>query len=106
MVNENGCYPIGHQRALQARSSRAELQFFDFFQTEIRAVLQKQGASLVAQMEKNPPECGRVGFDPWVGKIPWRRAWQPAPVFLPGESPWAEEPGGLQSMGLQRVGHG
>ena len=26
------------------------------------------------------------GFDPWVGKIPWRRKWQPAPVFLPGES--------------------
>ena len=25
-------------------------------------------------------------FDPWVGKIPWRRAWQPTPVFLPGES--------------------
>ena len=29
---------------------------------------------------------GRPGFDPWVGKIPWRRAWQPTPVFLPGES--------------------
>jgi len=26
-----------------------------------------------------------------VGKIPWRRAWQPTPVFLPGESPWTEE---------------
>ena len=26
------------------------------------------------------------GFDPWVGKIPWRRAWQPTLVFLPGES--------------------
>ena len=24
-------------------------------------------------------------FDPWVGKIPWRRKWQPTPVFLPGE---------------------
>ena len=41
----------------------------------------------------------RDRFDPWVGKIPWRRAWQPTPVFLPGESPWAEEPGGLQSIG-------
>ena len=28
----------------------------------------------------------RHGFDPWVGKIPWRRAWQPTPLFLPGES--------------------
>ena len=26
-------------------------------------------------------------FDPRVGEIPWRRAWQPTPVFLPGESP-------------------
>ena len=44
-------------------------------------------------------------FDPWVGKIPWRRAWQPTPVFLPGKSPWTEEPHGLQSMGSQRVRH-
>ena len=29
---------------------------------------------------------GRHGFDPWVGKIPWRREWQPTPVFLPGDS--------------------
>ena len=28
----------------------------------------------------------RPGFDPWVGKIPWRRAWLPTPLFLPGES--------------------
>ena len=60
-------------------------------------------------MVKNPPasagRCKRLGFDPWLGKIPWRRAWQPTPVFLPGESPWTEEPGGLQSTGLPRVGH-
>ena len=31
------------------------------------------------------PECRRHGFNPWVGKIPWRKAWQPTPVFLPGE---------------------
>ena len=37
--------------------------------------------------------------------FPWRRAWQSTPVFLPGESPWTEKPGGLQSMGPQRVGH-
>ena len=30
--------------------------------------------------------CSRNGFDPWVRKIPWRRKWQPTPVFLPGES--------------------
>ena len=49
--------------------------------------------------------AGRHGFDPWVGKIPWSREWQPTPVFLPGESPWTEEPGGLQSTGSQRARH-
>ena len=29
--------------------------------------------------------CERHGFDPWLGKIPWRRKWQPTPVFLPGK---------------------
>ena len=38
---------------------------------------------------KNPPavqETQEKGFNPWVRKIPWRRAWQPTLVFLPGES--------------------
>ena len=39
---------------------------------------------------KNPPANSgrhkRLGLDPWVRKIPWRRAWQPIPVFLAGES--------------------
>ena len=38
-------------------------------------------------------------FNPWVGKIPWRRVWKPTPVFLLGES---HAP---LSMGLHRVGH-
>ena len=42
----------------------------------------------MALVVKNPPATAgdrRPGFDPWVRKIPWRRAWQPTPVFLPGE---------------------
>ena len=39
----------------------------------------------VGSVAKNPP-ARRCGFYPWVGKIPWRRAWQPTPVFLPGKS--------------------
>ena len=31
-------------------------------------------------------QCRKPGFDPWVENIPWRRKWQPTPVFLPGES--------------------
>ena len=30
-------------------------------------------------------QCGRPGFNPWVGKILWRRKWQPTPVLLPGK---------------------
>ena len=48
-------------------------------------------------------ETQRCGFDPWVGKMPWRRKCQPTPAFLPGQSQ-TEEPGGLQSVGSQRVG--
>jgi len=48
------------------------------------------GASQVALVVKNPPANAgrpmRCGFDPWDRKIPWRRAWQPTPEFLPGES--------------------
>ena len=50
-------------------------------------------------------QCRKPQFDPWVGKIPWRRAWQPTPAYLSGESPGTEEPGRLQSMGSQRAGH-
>ena len=45
--------------------------------------------------------CGRPGFDPWVGKMPWGREWKP----LPGESPWTESLAGYLSMGSQRDGH-
>ena len=45
----------------------------------------------------------RHGFDPWVGKIPWRKKWQPTSVFLPGKIPWTEEPGGLLSIASQGV---
>ena len=39
----------------------------------------------MAQTVKYLPPMGRFVFDPWVGKIPWRREWQPTLVFLPGE---------------------
>ena len=41
----------------------------------------------------------RHGFDPWIEKIPWRRVWQPTPVFLPVKSH------GHRSLGSQRVWH-
>ena len=48
--------------------------------------------------------AGDPGFDSWLRTIPWRRAWQSAPLFLPGESPWTEETCGYISLG-HRVRH-
>ena len=53
-------------------------------------------------------KCGRRRshrFDPWVGKIPWRRKWQPTPIFLPGKShgQWSLagcSPGGLKESDM------
>ena len=56
-------------------------------------------------MVKNQP----VFWKTWVRSLGWEDPPEegklPTPVFLPGESPWTEEPGGLQFMGSQRVGH-
>ena len=40
---------------------------------------------LLAQMQRICLQCRRPRFKPWVGRIPWRREWQPTPIFLPGE---------------------
>ena len=53
-------------------------------------------ASLVTQLVKNPLQCGRPGFDSWIGKIPWRSERLHTPVFWPGEfhrlySPWGRK---------------
>ena len=60
-----------------------------------------KGFSGGARGKEPTHQCKRRGFSPWVGKIPWRRAWQPSPVFLLGEplrqrslvgySPWGHK---------------
>ena len=45
------------------------------------------------------------GFSPWVGKIPWRRTWQPTPVFLPGKSRRQRSLVGYSPWGRKRVEH-
>ena len=60
------------------------------------------GAQQVVLVVKNPPANAgdrRRRFDPWVGQIPWRRAWQPTPVFLPGESQGQGSPVGCRLWG-------
>ena len=89
--------------------------------------LEKEMATTLYSCLENPmEEEAWAGYSPWARKesdmierlhflsfdmfgmlykIPWRWAWQPSPVFLPGESPWTEEPHGLWSIRLLRVRH-
>ena len=61
-------------------------------------------ASLVAQVVKNLPAMQeRPGFDPWVGKIPWRKEMETHSSILAWKILWTEAPGVLQPMGWQRV---
>ena len=59
----------------------------------------------MAQTVKNPPAMRET----WVRTLCWEdppeEGTQPMAVFLPGESPWTEEPGGPPSVVSQRVGH-
>ena len=56
-------------------------------------------------VEESACQCRRCGFDPWVGKIPWRRKWQPTPVFLPGKSHGQRSLAGYSPWGCKRVRH-
>ena len=62
-------------------------------------------ASLVAQVEKNLSPMQEMQVHFCFEKVPYKRTWQHTPVFLPGESSWTEDIGGLQSMGFQWVRH-
>ena len=56
-------------------------------------------------MVKNPPAVAcRHRFDPWVEKIPWRKKWQPTPVFVPGKFHGQRSLVGYSPRGC-RVGH-
>ena len=58
-------------------------------------------------MVKNPAanagDIKRHRFDPWVRKIPWRQAWQPTPVFLPGESQGQRNLAGYSPQGHKEL---
>ena len=72
--------------------------------TEIIPVKQHLIWNKVGQMIMNSPAMQET----WVQSLSWQDPLEEGmatPVFLPGESLWTEEPGGLQSLGSQRVGH-
>ena len=55
---------------------------------------------------KNLPErAGDMASIPGLGRFPWKRAWQPTPVFLPGESNGQRSLADYSPWGSQRIGH-
>ena len=67
------------------------------------------GVSQVALVVKSPSastgDIKRCKFNPWVREIPWRRKWQPTPVFLPGESHHKRNMTGYSPWDHKRVKH-
>ena len=72
------------------KGNKTEQLGLPFFTPVLILFIVNERASQVVLVVKNPPaKAGRRKrhrLDPWVGKIPWRRAQQPTPIFLPGES--------------------
>ena len=54
---------------------------------------------------KNPPASAGNRFNPWVRKIPWKRKWQPTPVFLPGEFHGQKSLAGHSPWSCKRIRH-
>ena len=70
----------------------------------IRAAFNRTGLPWWLRWWRIHLQWRRPGFDPWIGKIPWRRKWRPTPVFLPGKSHGQKNL--AEVMRSQRVGHG
>ena len=86
---ETGIYP----RTAQASSDNTQLRRTESFPDGARSKVP------ACQCRR----CERHDSDPWVGKIPWKRAWQTHSSIYDWRIPWTEEPGRLQSVGPQRV---
>ena len=83
---------------IRAFVSSSHIKIYTIYSNEVFEVVGSESINLfnyfgkshilTAGSEVKASACnvGRLGFDPWVGKIPWIRKWQPTPVLLPGES--------------------
>ena len=70
---------------------------------QIAGLWADKGASQMALPAYQCRRPKRCGFEPWVRKIPWRRAWQSTPVFLPGESHEQRNPEGYSPQGQKEL---
>ena len=68
-------------------------------------IYKTKGLSQWLSGKESACQCRRHKFDPWVRKIPWRRKWQPTPVFLPGKSHRQRSLVGYTVHGVTRFRH-
>ena len=68
-------------------------------------IYKTKGLSQWLSGKESACQCRRHKFDPWVRKIPWRRKWQPTPVFLPGKSHRQRSLAGYTVHGVTRFRH-
>ena len=71
-----------------------------------RGLVEDMGFPGALDSKESACNAGDLGSIPRLGRSPGEgegSEWQPTPIFLPGESPWTEEPGGLQSMGCKEL---
>ena len=73
--------------------------------TELEATFTSNGLPWWLIGKESTCQCRRCRFDPWFGKIPWRRKWQLTPVFLPGKSHGQMSLAGYSPCSRKRVGH-
>ena len=76
------------------------LLFWATPETRIQVIWQ-MGWSNILKRERIRLQCRRQGFNPWFGKIPWRRKWQPTPIFLPEKSHWQRSLAGYSPWGCK-----
>ena len=90
---------------LQFRLNKSIFPKLIFYIKMISNICLSIRSSLVAQWQRIHLPARRHGFDPWVRKIPWKRKWQPIPVFLPGESHGQRSLVSYSPWGCKRVRH-
>ena len=93
------CPGVGPQDHMVALFS---VLFCFFFLRNLPTIL--HGLPWWVSSKESAWQCRRWGFDPWVRKIPWRRKWQPTPVFLPGKSHGQRSPVGYSPWGHKEPG--
>ena len=102
MKQKGQLVPVSFRRT---GKSQPETDQFIPFVFSLKAMVFRCLPTQVAQMVKNLPAVQEMQVGSWVQKNPWRRGWPIHSSLLAWGIPTTEKPGGLRSMGSQRVGH-